>query len=65
MSNRAMEIVEKLRSESRVSKSEISGGSPNRYYEHMSASDIKVSVFAEYLKAMGYKIVIVKEGVEF
>lgn len=63
MGNRAMEIVEELRSSVGASKTAL--GNPKRYYEHMNADDIKVSVFAEYLKKMGYKIVIVKEGTEY
>lgn len=65
MGNKAMEIVEALRSESGFSKTELCDGNLNRYYEQMKASDIKVGVFTDYLKKMGYKVVIAKEVTEF
>ena len=65
MGNKAMEIVEALRSESGYSKTELCDGNLNRYYEQMKASDIKVGVFTDYLKKMGYKVVIAKEVTEF
>lgn len=64
MGNKAMEIVEALRSESGFSKTELCDGNLNRYYEQMKASDIKVGVFTDYLKKMGYKVVIAKEVTE-
>lgn len=64
MSNKAMEIVDRLRIESGISKTEITGGAPNRYYEHLAASDIRVDTFAKYLKRLGYKIIITKEGLD-
>lgn len=65
--NRAMEIVERLREESKLKKSDVAptAGERSKYYKNLEADDIKVSVFAEYLKKMGYKIVIVKEGTEY
>jgi len=65
--NRAMEIIERLRSEAGLKKSDLADtpGERSKYYKNLEADDIKVGVFAEYLKAMGYKIVITKDGLEF
>ena len=65
--NRAMEIIEILREESGMKKSDIAPteGERSKYYKNMEADDIKVSVFAKYLRAMGYRMVIVREGTEY
>lgn len=65
--NKAMEIVENLRIESGMRKSDLAptSGERSKYYKNLEADDIKVGVFADYLKRMGYKVVIVKEVTEF
>lgn len=65
MGNKAMKIVEALRSESGYSKTELCDGNLNRYYEQMKATDIKVGVFVEYLKKMGYRLIITKNGIDY
>lgn len=62
--NRPMEIIEMLREERKMSKTEMAKHLPSRtkYYEHLGAVDIKVGAFKEYLEILGYEIVITKKG---
>lgn len=62
--NRPMEIIEMLREESGVSKTDMAKHLPSRtkYYEHLEAVDIKVGAFKQYLDILGYEIVITKKG---
>ena len=59
--SRAMEVIEMLREGEGVSKSAMN---PQRgkYYDHLEAKDIKVGTFLEYLRILGYEVVITKRG---
>lgn len=64
--NRPMEIVEMLREEAGVSKTEMAKvfSSRTKYYEHLEANDIKVGVFRAYLRKLGYDLKIGRTDIE-
>lgn len=64
--NRPMEVIEQLREEAKISKTEMTKRFKTRtkYYEHLEASDIKVGAFLSYLDILGYEIIIAKKGIK-
>ena len=64
--NRPMEVIEQLREEAGLSKTEMSKrfSSRTKYYEHLEAVDIKVGAFLTYLDILGYEVIIAKKGIK-
>lgn len=61
--NKWMEIVEKLRTEKKMSKTEMAKHltSRTKYYEHLEAKSVKIEEIEKYLKILGYRLVIAKD----
>lgn len=65
--NRPMEVIEQLREEAGISKSAMArccGLSRTKYYDHMEAKDIKVEAFKEYLRVLGWKLILTRSNMD-